>query len=506
MKKIFAIFGFLFSGFVWAQEVVDLEASIESQTPLSAVLEPVITMPDTVPFGAEATLDGTASQVLSEVSGTPSYSWTIFKDGESLDTKFTPLVNYNFKNPGLYTIKLNIKQGTEKRDTTKEVLVYDRQGVFFSDTDQLQELDHTAAKSGLWLEKVIFSDKQSDFSEEDFWRQAFQQRWDFIKNADLLVFMSRSDNALQNFARFFDQSGGSENLDLSQIKLIKISDENLTRLTKSLFPVYRILERDILLVNTNASAELFESNFDQLIQNIQARGYNHLILSENNIDQTWLPLSRLMSYFLINGVSQSILYLLLSVPLLAFVISFFRQFVGVSTFGVFAPLMLSLSFFVLGVQFGLLVFLVVLGVSSVIRLFFERVDLMYIPKLSLLLSFLSLSFFLVLALAIYFESSLNLALTIFPMMIMATLSEKFVASQSSEGVKSAIFATVETVLVSLLAFALADWSWLKNLILSNPEWLFLPIVGTVWLGKFTGLRVAEYFKFRSLFREDMQEE
>ena len=152
-----------------------------------------------------------------------------------------------------------------------------------------------------------------------------------------------------------------------------------------------------------------------------------------------------------------------------------------------------------------MVFMVVLLVSSLLRLLFNKVELLYIPKVALLHSGVALSFFLILGIAVYFDISINLALAIFPMMVMSTISEKFISAQSEGGMRSAIFTAGETVVVSLLAYLLVMWPWMQTNILATPEWIFLPMIGTVWLGRFTGLRLTEYFKFRSLFSDDSEE-
>ena len=131
---------------------------------------------------------------------------------------------------------------------------------------------------------------------------------------------------------------------------------------------------------------------------------------------------------------------------------------------------------------------------------------MYIPKVSLLLSFLSLSYLCVLGVAVYLDTQINLALAIFPMMVMSTISEKFLASQSSEGIKKALFATGITVFISFVAYSFVEWGWMKNLIIGRPEYVIIPLFLTFLLGKFTGLRLSEYMKFRTLLREDLQEE
>ena len=102
-------------------------------------------------------------------------------------------------------------------------------------------------------------------------------------------------------------------------------------------------------------------------------------------------------------------------------------------------------------------------------------------------------------------TSLNLALTIFPMMVMSTISEKFIASQTKDGLRNAIIAALETILVALLAYLFVDWGWVKDMILRTPELILLPMLGNVALGKFTGLRLSEYMKFKSLLGDDIQE-
>ncbi len=71
--------------------------------------------------------------------------------------------------------------------------------------------------------------------------------------------------------------------------------------------------------------------------------------------------------------------------------------------------------------------------------------------------------------------------------------------------KNALFATAETVVVALVAYYFIEWDWLKNHVIAKPEIVVLPLIATFLLGKFTGLRLSEYFKFRALLREDAQE-
>jgi len=410
---------------------------------------------------------------------------------------------------------LTIRQGKKKKSITKKIFVFEKKGVLISDQiKNFKEIFSTAGANGIFLEKIIFENTDTGFSAEEFFTQKITEKIDLIREADILIFATKSSVGLRSFSQFWKKFSDENKFNLFEKFWVQISDGNLRQNQKLLQPIFDFLQpKFILLTRPEATSPIFEILKNEkkivkkfIVEKLKSRAIEHRIVDEFSRIPFFLPFSRMMMYFVKNGISQNVIYLLLAVPFLAFIISFFRQFIGMSTFGVFAPLILSLSCLILGLKFCLLVFVVVLFVSYFIRAFFERVNLLYIPKISLLLSFLSLSFFLVLGIAIYFESSVNLSLAIFPMMVMSTISEKFISAQSSGGTKTALVVAGETIVVSLLGYFFVELNFIKNLILATPELIFIPIFLNFWLGKFTGLRLSEYFRFRSLFREeDLQE-
>ncbi len=498
MKKWLWLSYVFFGGFVWAQDIPEVQPE---------VVIPDIEMVDSAKLGSEVTFDASPSKLISNENGLPSFSWLIFKNGEKIDTKFGKILNYNFIEVGRYIIKLNIKQGGEKYSVERPITIYNKKAVFVTDNeDDFTNIDISAAQKGILLKKILLINADTSFSTESDFIYKFQENLDFIRAADLLIFTSKSNLGLSAFAQFWKKLSPDNAFDLKGKTIVRITDAVLKKELGLIQPVYETLHQPIVLTSKDALTQLFEATaLGDFEESLKSRGNDYLMVDDSSKPSSWLPLKNLMGYFAKNGVALSIIYLLLSVPFLAFIIAFCRQFIGISTFGVFSPLMLSLSFMVLGLQFGLSVFFMVLLASYVIRAFFERVELLYIPRLALLMSFLALSFFLILALALYMGTSLNLALTIFPMMVMSTISEKFIASQTKEGLKNAIIAALETILVALLAYMFVDWDWVKDMILRTPEWILVPMFGNVVLGKFTGLRLSEYMKFKSLLGDETQE-
>ena len=502
MKKLWILL-LLLPSLVLAQTTVDLPQAPEL-APDSVV--PVIDFLEQVPFGEIIRLDASGSKIASlSTYGRASYYWDF---GDGSEVLFGETVDHEYDSPGLYEVTLGLRQGKLKAEATKNILVYDKKAVLITDqSEDMSAIDVQAADKGVWLQSIASKENSTGLSIEDDLERKIQENLNFLTTTDLIIFATRSNVGAQSFAQFWKRLSVDKKFDVKNKLFVQLSSDSLGQSARLIQPAFRIIEPEqIFLTRPEAINPIFESaNLDETEVLLRSRGIEYQVVDNLSGVPFWLPFSRLLTYFVTNGVSQGVLYILLSVPFLALIISFARQFIGISTFGVFAPLMLALSFLVLGWQFGLVVFLVVLLVSNLIRIVFNRVELLYIPKVSLLLSTLALSFLLVLGVAVYFDTTLDLSLAIFPMMVMSTISEKFLSAQSAQGMQNALIATAETVIVSLLAYLFVEWDVIRDMVLATPEYVILPMLANVWLGRFTGLRVSEYFKFRSLLKEDTAE-
>jgi hypothetical protein len=490
------IFSALFIGISFAQS--------------SDILVPRIDVPRFIQLGESVNIAGTDSLILDEKIGLPKYTWTI---GDKDDVKYGSTFKYTFDRVGTQRIKLRLRQGTETEFTEKDVHIYDRLGILITDKfddksnlkNQYASLISAAAEYGVLLDIIPFDGEDSNVSEETNFQQTIAEKVDRLKVAEFIIFESESPNALNNFAQWWRKLDPENQFSVKTKQIVQISEGSLSQFYRLIKPNVQILEMPyILLTRSSVMSLIFSGKYNTIPTELEARNIEYYQVDRRALSSPYFVLTRMINYFIRYGISPNVIYLLLAVPFITFIIGFCRQFIGLKTFGVFAPLMLTLSLMMLGAKFGILAFAVVMAVSYFLRLLFDRVNLLYIPKVALLFSAISLSFFGVLALAIYFETSLNLALAVFPLLVMSTISEKFVSAESQTGVRKAILIAAETVLISLAAYGLLELEWTKNIILSRPEVIIIPIGLLVWLGKFTGLRLTEYIKFRALFDENSE--
>jgi hypothetical protein len=95
--------------------------------------------------------------------------------------------------------------------------------------------------------------------------------------------------------------------------------------------------------------------------------------------------------------------------------------------------------------------------------------------------------------------------TIFILLIMSTLAESFLTLKAEEGFIGATIGIGETILAALICVFIVSRPFLQSFLLAYPEVILLTIVVDAGLGKWTGLRIVEYFRFKEVLSH-LQEE
>jgi len=155
----------------------------------------------------------------------------------------------------------------------------------------------------------------------------------------------------------------------------------------------------------------------------------------------------------------------------------------------------------MGIGTGVLVFLIILLVTFLIRGFLRRLRLHYLPRMALFLWFVSLSVLILIFLSPYFGMGQLTAISIFPVLILILSAEEFIAVQLGKSLQEAARLTIETVVIALVGYAILNFHFLQELALKQPQWVVLiPLVLNLLVGRFTGLRLLEYQRFKKILR------
>lgn len=426
-------------------------------------------------------------------------------------------VSHAYTHPGTYLVTLRLTTDTDTFTDTTEIHVYQHAMVLVSDLsapeDQLILHQQQAAKNGVLLVSVRADRAAPEvLVEEELTKQLIDAQNQLAEAHVIVMWTSGSvgANVLTKFAQHMRQlkAGPPAELALGAKGIILISKTPFSLLQPSgqaafdqLQPAYVILSRPQaldLLTNTTTAEEaktaLLASPLEyRLLGTFSARTVSDLGLTNF--------MSFAISYLVNRGVPINSLVLILMLPVIATILAFARQIIGIKAFGLLTPAMTTVSFLVMGLRYGLIVFLTILAAGTLTRFILHKLRLLYVPRMALVLTSVSLSLLVLLGLdAARNHTSSSIAFSIFPALILTILAEDFIAAQFKSGLRTALTVTAWTLLLATVCYATVSSDLFRTLILSYPELTLLALPINVALGRFSGLRLTEYFRFRDLLR------
>lgn len=235
----------------------------------------------------------------------------------------------------------------------------------------------------------------------------------------------------------------------------------------------------------------------------QTLGPLEKLLEDQKIGAMWPynPIKYAIRGAVNSGVPTNTIVLLLLLPLVATVIAATRQLIGVRGFGIFLPAALSVTFVAIGPLVGISLLVVIVLISTITRsiLKMTKIRLQYLPRMALILWFVSFGILMVLFASPYLRYRPLENVSIFPVLILTLLTEDFNKIQMGKSINTALKLTFETLLLSLIAYVFLTLKAFQGYVLLNPEITLLStFVVDLILGRYIGLRFMEYYRFRKL--------
>lgn len=486
-------------------------AAAASAAALSAPeLQAVIDGPQDIAVGRTIILDAS----LSRLAGVPvRYEW--FLEGGSQPISRTVEAVYTPDKPGTLRFRLVISatlgETTFRSETAHEVTVYRRKIVIIADDSVSQEkLDihvREAAATGAFLRVVRADGAATPLGAEEALTQLLTEQKDSIVGADAIIVWTQGITGLQALSRVAQADEGLLAA-LPNQTIILVSDRSLPLVARSAVAPFSILgPREIVVTRQEAIPRLFAARTtDAFLQDLALRDIDMKRIDASSTGlRPWNVLTVLVNGMLARGVPSQTVLLLLVLPVIATILAFLKQVVGITTFGLYTPSIIALSFLALGWQIGIVFLLFIIFTGYATRALMRRWRLLYIPKVAIILTVVSLTLLLLIAASARFGISFSRE-TVFILLIMSTLAESFLNLKTEQGWYSAILGVGETILASMLCVFIVQWGPFQALILAYPETILLAFIVNAILGRWTGLRLMEYLRFREVFRHLQAEE
>ena len=195
---------------------------------------------------------------------------------------------------------------------------------------------------------------------------------------------------------------------------------------------------------------------------------------------------------------HEVLSIILLLPLGALVTAVFRTVIGLRTFGTFTPTLLALSFVYADWRTGLLTFSVVLVIGLVSRRWLERLKLLMVPRLSVILTLVVALITFTVSVLDFFNLTPSAQAVILPMVILTMTIERFYLTSEEDSTAFALQLLGVTVLVGACCYGVLRWKTVGRLVFTCPEVHFFTLAVLIVLGRYSGYRLTELWRFREL--------
>ncbi len=475
-------------------------------------VQAVISGPTDVAVGRTLILDASASRL---GGGTVErYTWTLEGQrgviSQSVEAIFTP------EEPGVLSFRLELAVRLPdgqllESEALYRAVAYDRKIVLIADSsierDKLGLHMATAEEQGIFLQIIQPAPSTTPLDAEEAFVALISEQASTIQGADAVVVWTDGVRGLQALMRVA-QVNADLGSALTQQTIVLLSDGSLNTLSRTVRGQYGVLKpQAILLTRREAlNALLTTPTVDDFVHEITRRDIDLLRIDASSAGlRPWNILTTFVNAMLVRGVPSQTVILLLVLPVIATILTFLKQVIGITTFGLYTPSIIALSFLALGWQMGVLFLVAILLVGYGARRLMHGWRILYVPKVAIILTVVSIALLALMSVGAMFGLTFTRE-TIFLLLIMSTLAESFLNLKTEQGLVSAVLAVGETVLAALLCVFLVQWGPFQSLLLAYPELLLLTVIVNVLLGQWTGLRLVEYFRFRDVFRHLQEEE
>jgi len=217
--------------------------------------------------------------------------------------------------------------------------------------------------------------------------------------------------------------------------------------------------------------------------------------NESRVQSFW----RAVSLNNLPPAEQHLARFLVLLPLATVVVSIFRVVIGIRTFGVFTPALLGLIFRDLhNLPWGMGIFTATVIVGWLFRKMLDRYHLLLIPRTAVMLTLIVLFLLVVLGLSARYGVLITGYIALFPIIILTHMVERFWTLETEDGVASSFRTLVGTLVVSIAVAVALSPDAVGRWVFRYPETLGAVLAVLLLLGRYTGYRLTELYRFQDV--------
>lgn len=404
-------------------------------------------------------------------------------------------IDYTFTQTGVISLQAELKANGELLKAEKKIQIFDKQILYIWEENESFSFgfEDQLNSAGYLLKKITPNQIEENESNLAF------------SLSDILIINEKN---FQSYLEKYIAIKKASPTPLSK-KIILLTNSNQKLLKRRLAQYASQLGNDEISIISPLHFMNLLSDLS-LGKEYQEQGYSTSFIRNN---ESW-PKRMFLSYFvdelLKTGFPIQILGILLSLAVVALAISFLRQIVGLSVYGVAWPLLFALVLHLLGFSISLGLLFIAILTNILMRILNKKLYLLHSSKVSL-----SICSFLIIFLwwyyrigKIWFQSFLvghSEVLIVFPIILMLLMSEKLFPSFKF-WTKQRRIGLIELSMTVLISYGILEWQAIGNFLISYPESLLLLLLINIIVWRFSGLQLLELIRFMPLLKRHLDQE
>lgn len=209
------------------------------------------------------------------------------------------------------------------------------------------------------------------------------------------------------------------------------------------------------------------------------------------------------AWLLDNGISKQTLELLLAITIVATIVSLFRYIFGTKSYGIYAPIILAIAYSYTGLKYGLSITFVIVLISLLSYSVLKKIRMHYITRIAVNYCLLTIGLIAFIIIIKKYGLGLENISNVPPLALVsiASLSDFFTKQFVQKSLKSSLTNLTSTVLVASVGWFIITREYISNYMINNL-WIILVLIGiNLLIGQFKGLRLKDYYRFRSVVKE-----
>ena len=207
---------------------------------------------------------------------------------------------------------------------------------------------------------------------------------------------------------------------------------------------------------------------------------------------------RCISLYTLPPPEERLVEFLLLLPVAALMVCIFRNVIGLNSFGTFAPALVGLAFRELESMPGILIFVSLVLVGWGMRRVLDNYHLLQVPRTAFMLSLVVVTLIGGIVAANFLNLPATKFIPIFPMVILTGMIERFWTLEVEDGTLTSFKTMLGTIFIAATIAVVLGIHALVNFLFRFPEALGFIMAGQLLLGRYTGYRLSELFRFRDL--------